>query len=189
MTSVFWFCTILGSLLVVLQFLTIVFGLGGGDVDGDGIPDALEADASDAGGDSGGVFLKALSLRTLTAGVAFFGLAGLAGESLGWSALPSTLLATGAGCVAIYAVYLLFRALSSFSADGSIRASTVTGALGTVYLRIPANRSGQGKVVVTQQERSMEYLAETDDEGGLPTGTPIVVVKMIAPGTVLAAKR
>lgn len=192
MASVFWFCAILGSSLAAMQFIATILGLGGGDLDGDGVPDSLEMDANadgDSAGDAGGAFLKTLSLRSATAGVAFFGLAGLAGQTLGWSPFASTLLAAGVGCGAIYAVYLLLRMLSGFSEDGSIRESTVGGALGTVYLRIPSRRSGQGKATVTQQGRSMEYLAETDDEDGLPTGTPIVVVKMIAPGTVLVAKR
>ena len=198
MENVYWFCAILGSTLVILQFCAILFGLGGGDLDGDGVPDALELDveADGGGGDaatdgdaSGVPFLKALSIRTATAGAAFFGLGGLAGEALGLGSVATAGLATGVGVAAIYAVYLLLRTLSSFGEDGSVRESTAAGAAGTVYLRIPAKRSGQGKVTVSQQGRSMEYAAETDDENELATGTPIVVVKLIAPSTALVARR
>lgn len=198
MTNIYWFCAILGSTLVILQFCAILFGLGGGDLDGDGVPDALDLDVeADAGGgeattdgDASGVpFLKALSIRTATAGAAFFGLGGLAGEALALGSVATAALATGVGVAAIYAVYLLLRTLSSFGEDGSVRESTAAGAAGTVYLRIPAKRSGQGKVVVSQQGRSMEYAAETDDENELTTGTPIVVVKLIAPSTALVARR
>jgi hypothetical protein len=79
--------------------------------------------------------------------------------------------------------------LSRFGEDGSLRESTAVGAIGTVYLRIPAARAGQGKVTVSQQGRSVEYVAETDDANELTTGTPIVVVKLIAPSTALVARR
>ncbi|MBQ6826657.1 MAG: hypothetical protein IJO46_01480 [Thermoguttaceae bacterium] len=201
MTNVFWFCAILGSTLVALQFVATLLGLGG-DMDGDGTPDALDGDF-DVGGDAdaaevdvetqdvdGGLpFLKALTLRTVTAGVAFFGLGGLAGDAAELGRVATLATAFGAGVAAIVAVYFLLRTLSSFSADGSLRRSTAVGAVGTVYLRIPPSRSGQGKATVTQQERSVEYIAETDDEDGLPTGTPIVVVKLLGPSTALVARR
>lgn len=198
MTSVYWFCAILGSTLVLLQFCATLFGLGGGDLDGDGVPDALDLDVeaeadgggADSDGDASGVpFLKALSIRTATAGAAFFGLGGLTGEAVGLGKVATAGLAVVAGIAAIYGVYFLFRTLSRFGEDGSIRESTAVGATGTVYLRIPAKRSGRGKVVVSQQGRSMEYAAETDDENELATGTPIVVVKLIAPSTALVARR
>lgn len=195
MTNVYWFCAILGTTLVLLQFFTTLFGFGGGDLDGDGIPDALDGDvdgdgAADSDGDASGVpFLKALSIRTATAGVAFFGLGGLAGEAANWGKGATAALAIVLGIAAIYGVYFLLRLLSRFGEDGSIREATAVGATGTVYLRIPAKRSGQGKVTVSQQGRSMEYAAETDDENELPTGTPIVVVKLIASSTALVARR
>ncbi len=193
MTNVYWFCAILGSVFVLLQFGATLFGFGGGDLDGDGVPDALDGDVdgdgSADGAASGVPFLKALSIRTAPAGVAFFGLGGLAGDALELGRAATAGLAVILGIAAIYGVYFLLRTLSRFGEDGSIRESTAVGATGTVYLRIPAKRSGQGKVTVSQQGRSMEYAAETDDENELPTGTPIVVVKLIASSTALVARR
>lgn len=185
MTNVYWFCAILGTTTVLLQFCATLFGLGG-DANVDGLSDA----DGDLIGDATSVpFLKALSIRTATAGSAFFGLGGLAGETLGLGSVATVALAAGAGLAAIYGVYFLFRTLSRFGADGSVRDSTAVGATGTVYLRIPAKRSGRGKVVVSQQGRSMEYAAETDDENELATGTPIVVERFVAPSTALVARR
>jgi hypothetical protein len=178
-----------------MQFCATLFGFGGGDLDGDGVPDALDGDVdgdgnADLDGDAAGVpFLKALSIRTASAGVAFFGLGGLAGDALELGRVATAGLAIALGIAAIYGVYFLLRTMSRLGADGSLRESTAVGAVGTVYLRIPAARSGQGKVVVTQQERSVEYVAETDDESELANGTPIVVVKLIAPSTALVARR
>ena len=195
MTNVYWFCAILGSTLVLLQFCATLFGLGGGDLDADGVPDSLDLDVetdggADSDGDASGVpFLKALSIRTATAGVAFFGLGGLAGDAANLGSVATAGLAALLGVAAIYGVYFLLRTLSRFGEDGSIREATAVGATGTVYLRIPAKRAGRGKVIVAQQGRSMEYAAETDDENELATGTPIVVVKLIAASTALVARR
>lgn len=191
MTSVYWFCAILGSVFVLLQFGATLFGFGGGDLDGDGVPDALDLDGDDGStGDASGVpFLKALSIRTSSAGVAFFGLGGLAGDALELGRGATIALAVILGVAAVYGVYFLLRTLSRFGEDGSLRESTAVGAIGTVYLRIPAARAGQGKVTVSQQGRSVEYVAETDDANELTTGTPIVVVKLIAPSTALVARR
>ncbi len=189
MSSVYWFCAILGSTLVLLQFCATLFGLGGGDLDADGIPDSLDGDLGGDGDASGVPFLKALSIRTATAGVAFFGLGGLAGEAANWGKVATAALAVGLGIAAICGVYFLLRLLARFGEDGSIREATAVGATGTVYLRIPPKRSGRGKVVVSHQGRSMEYAAETDDENELATGTPIVVAKFVAPSTALVARR
>lgn len=210
MDKVFLFCAILGSLLIVFQFLTTLFGLGGDDL-ADDASGGADGGSCDAGGDSGDVgtsdasgdggsdaagsrdggfaFLKAFSLRTLTAGVAFFGLAGLAGQAANWPEIRTLIVAIVVGAAAFASVFYLMRGLTSLRADGSIKPSTATGCEGSVYLRIPAKRGGFGKVVVVQQERSMEYEAATDEDVDLATGTPIVVVKHLSPSQMLVAKR
>ena len=49
------------------------------------------------------------------------------------------------------------------------------GTRGTVYLPVPASKSGVGKVHVSLQNRTMEYKAITSQQQ-LPTGAKIVVV-------------
>jgi hypothetical protein len=57
------------------------------------------------------------------------------------------------------------------------------GKAGAVYLRIPANRSGSGKITLNLQNRTMEYQAVTAGEA-IPTGANIVVVGVVGPDTV-----
>lgn len=198
---IYWFCAIFGSVFVVVQFFTSAFlGHGGddaidldsdggvgdvssGDVDGGGGHDAVHHDSS------GHLFLKLLSVRTATAGIAFFGLAGLACRGTNISEAAQLGIAIACGFVAIVAVYYLMRALNSFNANGSLRTSAAIGAEGTVYLTIPAFRKGVGKATIVQQERTVEYDASTDSEFDLKPGTPIVVDKVLTPSLLLVSKR
>jgi hypothetical protein len=51
--------------------------------------------------------------------------------------------------------------------------------IGETYLRIPASRSGIGKVQVQVQGRLMELEAMTDDGEDIATGRPIQVVNIL----------
>ena len=197
---IYWFCAIFGSAFVVVQFFTSAFlGHGGDDaidLDTDGVGDVVDGDVNGVGDhdamhhDSGGhMFLKLLSVRTATAGIAFFGLAGLACRGSNISEAVQLGIAIGCGFVAIVAVYYLMRALNSFNANGSLRTSAAIGAEGTVYLTIPAMRKGVGKVTIVQQERTVEYDASTESEFDLKPGMPIVVDKVLTPSLLLVSKR
>jgi membrane-bound ClpP family serine protease len=192
MENVFIFCSALGGTILVVQTLLAVIGFGfeGMDVDV-GDTDMGDVDAGDA--DMGGTvghghsfgyqMFKVISLRTMIAGVTFFGLAG-------WATLTGTdsqplaiLVAVLAALVAIYAVYFLYRWINLMRYQGNVSSDKLIGATGSVYLRIPAQGKGAGKVLVSQQNRTMEYEAFSAGRE-LPTGTQITVLKVISPTTV-----
>jgi len=195
MHNIFFFCAVIGSVLIVLQFVATFIGVGGSDLDS---PDATDLDLGenigsdvsiDAQGSDGGFdFLKALSFRTLTAGVAFWGFGGLISESLDLSPASTLGVALACGIAAIVVVYYLLRTLASFNYNGAIRADSAVNSVGSAYLRIPARRGGVGKVMIAQQERTMEYEAITDEENDLPAGTPIVVTALVSSSQVLVAR-
>jgi hypothetical protein len=64
-----------------------------------------------------------------------------------------------------------------------VRIERAVGRPGTVYLRIPAHKSGAGKIHVNVQNRTMEYEAMTTHEL-LPVGAKVVVVNVLGPDTV-----
>ena len=80
------------------------------------------------------------------------------------------------------AVYWMMRGLQELRADGTVRVQHAVGQHGNVYLRVPANRSGSGKIQFNLQNRTMEYLAITAGPE-LPTGTKVVVVGVVNPTT------
>lgn len=166
-------------------------------MDGGDVSDTVDVDLSDTSGDGspeaphdgGAGFLRAFSLRSLAAGVAFFGLGGLCALEFNASEPVALGVAIVCGVFAIWLVYRLMRTLSSFNQNGAIVPGSEENAEGVVYLKIPAGRQGMGKIEIVQQGRTMEYDALTDDPEELATGTPIIVVKAITPTQMLVTKR
>jgi hypothetical protein len=210
MTSVFIVCAAIGGTILVCQFVLTLIGLGGHaflDADmpadiGHGFggdfhcgADGMHGDAglhADHAGDSadneqaihhGSTWLfGVLSFRTIVAAMAFFGLGGLTAQSAHASAPMVFLVALGSGAGAMFGVYWMMQCLYRLQSDGSVRIQRSVGQHGNVYLRIPANRSGSGKIQFNLQNRTMEYLAVTAGPE-LPTGAKIVIVGVVNPTT------
>jgi hypothetical protein len=123
-----------------------------------------------------------LSFRTIVAALAFFGLAGLAAQSADASTPNVMMISIGAGVAAMFGVYWMMRGMQACQAEGTVRLQRAVGQHGNVYLRIPANRSGSGKVQFNLQNRTMEYLAVTSGPE-LSTGAKVVVVGIVNPTT------
>lgn len=185
-------CAGIGATILIIQFLLSLVGfdhhgVDGADFHGDLSIDAAHMDAGHMNVDHGdmesSMFLKMLSIRALISATAFFGLGGLAALEGGLGPWLAFGIACGAGLVAMYIVAWMMRALSSLHAEGNVHVEYALGATGTVYLSIPGQKSGMGKVQVNVQNRTMEYEAVTADDA-LPTGAPIIVVGIINDDTV-----
>ena len=176
--GVYFLCAVFGGTLMVLQFVLMILGLGGGDDGGDFGDTADHASPAD--------IFKIVSLRTIVAGIAFFGLGGLAGLTGGTSKLVSVLIAVCSGLAAVYGVYYLYWSAARLKEDGSLSEKTLVGASGSVYVRVPPAKSGTGKVLVSQQNRTVEYEAVTAGEE-LKATTPITVVRVVSSTTVEVA--
>ncbi len=124
-----------------------------------------------------------LTFRTIVAGLAFFGLTGMALQGVETNDTLRFLFSAGAGLVAIFIVSWIMRSLSRLNADGTLRIQKAVGAMGTVYLSIPGAKGGAGKVHVSVLGRLMEYRAITA-HAGLPTGTKVIVVNVLGSDTV-----
>ena len=96
------------------------------------------------------------------------------------------LVSVAVGVLLVALVMWLFRWLSSMQQSGTIHVQTdAVGCEGTVYLTIPAQRSGEGKVQITIAGAVREYAAVTESEQPLKTGTPIRVVSSVNANTLL----
>lgn len=194
METTFLICAIVGGTLITCQFLMTLFGLGGhhdmaggdhGDIAGHGGGDHHGGHA-----DNSTWFLGMLTFRTVSAGLAFFGLVGLIGIRAQWDQQwdqPVTVLAAvAAGVGALFFVGWIMKLLARLNMDGTVRISRAVGCVGTVYLPIPAANAGPGKVHVSVMSRTMEYKAVTARDG-LAVGAKVVVVAVIGSDTVEVA--
>ncbi|MCH2129793.1 MAG: hypothetical protein MK179_11645 [Pirellulaceae bacterium] len=189
MEFVYLACAAVGGTLLVIQFVTTVVGLGGEDVDfdvGANVPDDL--DFGDPGGDAavyGSTWIFAvISFKTLVAAFTFFGLAGMAGQSAGWTNISALFVALVAGLSAMFMVHWLMQGLHKLNHDGSVRIERAVGKRGTVYVPIPPGKEGEGKVQMRLQNRIVELKAVTSQTEKLPTGASVEVVQILTPTTV-----
>jgi hypothetical protein len=196
MTTLFLTCLLLGGVVLLLQAAASFLGLehGGHDVphhDAGHIGHIGHIGHAGHGGHgaphehAAGDGLNLLTVRSLSAGVAFFGLGGLAARALG--PLLATLVGAVAGLVAAVAVAVLMRQLLRLESDGTLDIGRAVGTGGVVYLAVPGARDGAGKVHLTLQGRLVELQAVTPNDA-LPTGQRVLVIDVAGPDTVVVIK-
>lgn len=96
------------------------------------------------------------------------------------------IIAFAAGVALVAAVMYMFRWLSRMQQSGNIDVFKVAvGCQGKVYITIPEERKGNGKVQITINDSVREYDAVTDSESPLRTGTSIKVIEVLDASTLL----
>jgi hypothetical protein len=141
--------------------------------------DAADAlDASDGGG--GGIF----SIKPLTGFFLGFGWVGGLAMDAGLSSLAAGLCGLGAGGSIMAVIVLMFRLIMGMKSDGTARIEDAVGAVGTVYVSLPANRAPGGQVTVSFKNRQETYEAFALDDAAIPSGTKIRVRECIDRRTV-----
>jgi hypothetical protein len=196
MHNVYFYCALVGGTLLLIQIVLQIIGLGGeGDLDHaggdsdfhvDGAEPDIHGDAhvgDPAHGTAGNLFFGILSFKALVSFTAIFGLTGLSLEDSGLSQLHETTIALLAGLVAMVAVAWMMRTLYRLGSSGTVVLDNALGHTATVYLRVPANGEGRGKVTVEIQKRSVELTAVTDGEE-IATGRIVTIVEVLPNETV-----
>jgi len=167
---------LLGGMLLLVQVIMSVFGLGGhGDVD---------ADAHDFGGDTDGAAwgMGGLSFRTVVAFLTFFGIGGWAAIDNGMGAWTSVGVAVISGTIAFWIIGLLLSQTHRLSSSGTVDIKNAIGAEARVYLTVPAERTDAGSVTVHVQGRSQQFKAVTRGRE-LKTGALCKVIGVAASDT------
>ena len=182
MATFFLTCLVLGGVILVLQLAFGIADIDHGDhADGDG---SVEAGGKDFLHGAHAEGLNLFSARAIAAGVAFFGLGGLAGLGTRLGLLAALPAAIAAGLAAMLFVAFAIRQFGRLEQDNTLVLDRAVGVTGVVYLSIPGERSGAGKVHVTVQERLVELRAVTP-QAALPTGASVMVIDVAGPDTVV----
>ncbi len=177
---VYWGIAIFASGVFLVQMIMTFIGIGdadGGDADfdlGDGSGDTL---------DTGGT-LQLFSVRNI---INFLLGVGWGGVCFSGSIQNQTLLALVAlltGCVFVAIFIMLFRQMRRLEHDGAFRVEDCVGQVADVYLRIPAQRGGEGKIQFSFNGSVQELPAITDGPA-IATGQKVRVCEVIGGHTVL----
>ena len=81
----------------------------------------------------------------------------------------------------------LFRQMRRLEHDGTFRIEDALGKVADVYLRIPGERMGEGKIQFSF-EGSVQELPAITDGPGIATGQKVRVVEVIGGHTLLVEK-
>lgn len=197
--QVFYYIAVPFTVILFIQLIMTLIGLSGSGSDVDTDADAdfdMDADAdadvdidSDVESFEPGMMagFRFFTVRGIVAFFCIFGWTGAALFSSGMQTIWIVLLSAAAGFFAMFVIGLIFYGVKKLQSSGNIQYSNAIGRTGNVYIPIPPNRSGKGKVMVTVQERLIEAEAITDEKKKIPTGETVKIAGNI--GTTLIVKR
>ncbi|WP_312107393.1 hypothetical protein [Lachnoclostridium sp.] len=183
LSQVFATVAIPATVVMVLQTILLLFGIGH-DHDCD-IADHDISDHDFAGAHDGSDGLSLFTIRGIVAFFAIGGWTGIAVDNANGSEALAIILSLLAGSAALFGIAYLFKFALKLQNNGTLSLENAVGKTGEVYIPIPANRKGTGKVMVTVQERLCELSAITSEERDLKTGEYIRVIEAIDDQTVL----
>lgn len=201
--QVFYCIAIPATLIIVIQTILLMIGIGhGGEgvefsdtsgIDGLDVPDmpsdvptdmpgahAIDGCEHTAIGDgSNPADFGTMQLFTLQGIMTFlcvFGWTGIICISLGLHVAIAIIIALVLGFLAMLGVAKVLQLTRRLTQDGSLDVRRLLGEKGRVYIPIPANESGEGKVTIAAGERFIELSAVTDEQEAIPTGTQVRII-------------
>ncbi len=175
------------TLILVVQTVLLMFGIGDGEADGADVdvdPDGFDVGEA-ASGDDG------LTLFTVRGIVAMFCVAGWSGivfVDLGLGGALSIFLAVICGIAALFGIAYLMKAVLKLQSNGNIQIGLALGKVGEVYIPIPPKGEGRGKINITLQDRFLEVDAISGSDEGFKTGDTVRVVSTDESGLVVVEK-
>ena len=172
--QIFALIAVPSTLVLVVQTILLLIGIGGDDLDADGV-DITGNGIGDTPGDGGADGLALFSLRGIMAMAAVGGWSGLVMYEAGINLTVTVVLAAAFGFMALVGIAYLMKLAARLQQDGTLDLGYAIGKVGTVYIPIPAEMKGSGKISLTMQERFIEVDAMTTCGRKLTTGESVRV--------------
>lgn len=179
--NIYFWVGVASSAFLVLQIVLMCFSAFGGDVDLDGDGD-IDVDT-----DSG---VSVFTTKSITAFLAVGSWAGLlvyltVENGREWI---SVLVALVSGAVAMTVVVVAMKLILKLQCNGILQSDKLVGQTATVYVKVPAARTGRGKITLTAQGRFSEFDAVTDSETSLVVDDVVEIVAVENDCAVVKAK-
>ena len=191
------------SLVLLIQTVLMLIGIGSEGADGDGgafsqmfsfgeaegdaeMPDEIpDGDVDPAGLDA----LRIFTVRGIIAFLVVFGWVGFVMTEAGVKLFISIPVAFVCGFAMMLLLALLMNAVMKLRNEGNLDNRNALGVAGKVYLTIPAKRQGEGKVNIMLQGSYVEREAVTDADEDIPTGSEVVVTGISGQTTLVVMKK
>ncbi len=167
--QVFWGCAVFSSLVFLVQMVLTLIGMDSSDVD-------VDFDGSDTMDLGGG--LNLFTIKNLIGFLVGFGWAGVSFYGSIHNEFLLVLVAFIVGCLFVAMFVVIYKQTKRFEHNGAFDIHDTKGQIVSVYLRIPASRSGKGKVQASLNGSVHEFDALTDGDE-LPSGAKVRVVEII----------
>lgn len=176
--KVYW-CFAIPSTIIFLIMMVLTFV--GGDTDPGLETDVeIEADA--------GVGFQFISVKSLLGFFTVFSWAGLSCIDAGYTTGTTITISALAGLAMMAAVATMFYFMTKLQDSGTLDMRNAIDGIGEVYLRIPGERGGMGKVQIKIQGSLRELEALTDDIEALERGMVIRVTNIVSENILLVTK-
>lgn len=190
-TQILYCVSIPSTLILLIQTVLIIMGFGDGgpdvnlsDTSGIDLPDCDcgmcdVTDVSDVGGDiANPADIGAMHLFTFQGIVTFLCVFSWASilTYMGCGLIPVALIVGFVlGAAAMFGVAKIIQLMGRLAQNGNIVARKFLGETGTVYIPIPANAKGTGKINIALGERYVEFEAVTEGAEELTSGEAVRV--------------
>lgn len=163
-------------LIVQIILLFVGFGSSGSDMDVDADTD-MDADV-----DSDGILDNdpGITLFSVKGIIAFFAIGGWLGYTLADNNLAlAIVMSLLSGTIALVGTAFLMKWLMGLQSNGNINYNEAIGKVAEVYLTIPPQNMGNGKVTLNVSERYIEKAAIQNGNEPIPTGTKVKIVSIV----------
>ena len=173
--QVFWGCAVIGSIIFIVQMVLTLVGMDSSDMD----VDFDGADTMDLGG---GISL--FSIKNFVNFIVGFGWGGVCFAGVIENKWLLTLVAVLVGVAFVLMFFFIKKQTKKLEHNGAFQIKDCVGKTVDVYLRIPANKGGKGKVQVSLNGSVQEFEAMTEGNS-IASGQKVQVLSVVDGSTVL----
>ena len=174
----FWFVAIPTSLIFIIQTIMTFIGADATDgVDADFDSNLTGTEAP----------FQLFSLRNLINFLLGFSWTGISFYNTIGNPLLLLFVALITGCLFVFLFFLIISQVQKLAEDNSFRYANTINNTAEVYLNIPANRQGKGKVLISVNGAIHELDAMTDNEK-ITAGSVVKVVKIESESILIVEK-
>ncbi|MBO4397668.1 MAG: serine protease [Bacteroidaceae bacterium] len=172
--QIFWGCSIVSSLIFVIQLVLTLIGMDHSDV-------AVDFDGSDTMDLGNGINL--FSIKNLVNFFLGFGWSGVCLYKTITSPILLVLVALLFGCAFVAMFVFIYKQTRKLEKNGAFSINDCLGKSASVYIRIPAGCEGKGKIQISI-DGSVHEIDALTDEDEISSGKTVKVVEIVDNETV-----